>query len=919
MLSIFLSNSDKFILDSYQSYLGLKKYESEINLPLVSVIITTYNSSSTIEACVESIIKQSYKNLEIIIVDDASTDQTVEIINKFKDSRIKLYRLDYNSGTYLAKNIGISKSKGEIIVFQDSDDYSHHERIMVQTLPLIENKDLFVTRTKYLRFNRNNGEIITQDGDISRYTFITNVVRREVFDKIGYFDAVRRAGDEEWYERLITFLGIKSVKLLDVTLYKAEFNSKNLTSDSFYIEENGSGHWKISKDRQDYIKLAQNRYKNSQQWFIENFPAYPIINVSEYPESIKVNNLQKPVIFSNHFDYATQIMLSNSGLLDLTNVEKESLINHYKNITKEKSKPAEVKVVKTVPKDWPKDLKLPDLPESSNDFLWYENRKSILGKTTTCDKPLLSVIIPTFNRARILDITLACLYNQKTDYKFEVVVVDDGSKEDIFSVIKSYENKLEIYYIRQKDEGYRVGEARNIGMRAAKGTHIALLDCDMAPNINWVQSYMTKLIKNDDLILIGPRKYIDTESYKGEDFLNNLELLSSLPEVCTNNNVADKRLGDISIDWRLNHFQKTDDLRLSNDPYRFFASGNVAFSKKCLSYSGYFDEDFKQWGGEDNEFAYRLYRSGFFFQTAWDALAYHQEPPGKENETNRAEGAKQTKSMMLDRIPHLNRKIESIENVKIYKAPLVSIYVPAYNCSDSIEKCIDSALNQTVTDLEVVICNDGSTDNTWEILQKYANNPRVKLVNKENGGIGTASNAAIKNSRGFYIGQLDSDDYLNPDAVELCLKEFLKNRNLVCVYTSYQNLNIDNTITPGYNWPVFSREKNTTGMIVHSFRMFTVRSWHIVGGHNERLLNAVDYDFYTKLSEIGPIHHINSICYNRKLHGENTSIKNVAAQTINTFKVINSSLQRQGIKNYRYESINLDDPNCRLGKWVKKD
>lgn len=88
-------------------------------------------------------------------------------------------------------------------------------------------------------------------------------------------------------------------------------------------------------------------------------------------------------------------------------------------------------------------------------------------------------------------------------------------------------------------------------------------------------------------------------------------------------------------------------------------------------------------------------------------------------------------------------------------------------------RCVDSALNQTITDLEVCICNDGSTDNTLKILEEhYGDHPRVRFITQENKGIGAASNAAVKLCRGFYIGQLDSDDYLEPDAVEVCLNEF---------------------------------------------------------------------------------------------------------------------------------------------------
>jgi len=240
----------------------------------------------------------------------------------------------------------------------------------------------------------------------------------------------------------------------------------------------------------------------------------------------------------------------------------------------------------------------------------------------------------------------------------------------------------------------------------------------------------------------------------------------------------------------------------------------------------------------------------------------------------------------------------------------VSIYIPAYNCETTIFRCVQSALNQTITDLEVCICNDGSTDQTLSILEKnYGFHPRVRFVTQENGGIGKASNTAVNLCRGYYIGQLDSDDYLEPDAVELCLKEFTKDHSLACVYTTNRNVNPDGSlIQNGYNWPEYSREKLTTAMICHHFRMFTARAWNLTSGFDEKITNAVDYDMYLKLSEIGPFKHINNIAYNRVLHGENTSIKKLKQQKENHYLVVNASLERQSSNSkYRYQPVSNDD------------
>ncbi len=90
--------------------------------PLITVVVTAYNRSGTINRTLQSIINQTYKNLEIIVVDDGSTDNTVELVEKIEDKRIKLIRHDKNKGVIGAKNTGLDNINGEWFVFVDSDD-----------------------------------------------------------------------------------------------------------------------------------------------------------------------------------------------------------------------------------------------------------------------------------------------------------------------------------------------------------------------------------------------------------------------------------------------------------------------------------------------------------------------------------------------------------------------------------------------------------------------------------------------------------------------------------------------------------------------------------------------------------------------------------------------------------------------------
>lgn len=93
-----------------------------MNIPLISVVIPMYNRSKTIIKCLDSVCKQSYTNIEILVIDDCSQDNSVEIVKNYSDNRVRLITLDDNKGAQAARNKGICEAKGNWIAFHDSDD-----------------------------------------------------------------------------------------------------------------------------------------------------------------------------------------------------------------------------------------------------------------------------------------------------------------------------------------------------------------------------------------------------------------------------------------------------------------------------------------------------------------------------------------------------------------------------------------------------------------------------------------------------------------------------------------------------------------------------------------------------------------------------------------------------------------------------
>ena len=133
--------------------------------PLISVIIPTYNSEEYIAEALNSVLQQTYNNIEVLLVDDASTDNTTEIVRLFakNDCRIILEKLPINSGTAIARNKGINSANGSFIAFLDADDMWLPNKLQLQ-LELMQEKNCAVVFSSYHCMNETGellGKIVT--------------------------------------------------------------------------------------------------------------------------------------------------------------------------------------------------------------------------------------------------------------------------------------------------------------------------------------------------------------------------------------------------------------------------------------------------------------------------------------------------------------------------------------------------------------------------------------------------------------------------------------------------------------------------------------------------------------------------------------------------------------------------------------
>ena len=184
------------------------------NTPLVSVIIPTYNKAQFLKKALESILNQTYREVEVILINDGSTDNTAEIVKSFNDPRI-IYVWQGNKGPAVARNTGIKKAKGKYVAFLDSDDLWLKEKLEKQVEFMEKNPEVGLLGTACYEIN-DKGEVIGKkifpiknkilQKDLIKYNpFIQSsiITKREVFDKVGLYDEnFKESEDYEFWLRI---------------------------------------------------------------------------------------------------------------------------------------------------------------------------------------------------------------------------------------------------------------------------------------------------------------------------------------------------------------------------------------------------------------------------------------------------------------------------------------------------------------------------------------------------------------------------------------------------------------------------------------------------------------------------------------------------------------------------------------------
>jgi len=217
---------------------------------------------------------------------------------------------------------------------------------------------------------------------------------------------------------------------------------------------------------------------------------------------------------------------------------------------------------------------------------------------------------------------------------------------------------------------------------------------------------------------------------------------------------------------------------------------------------------------------------------------------------------------------------------------LVSVIIPLFNSENTIKETIESVLNQTYCNIEIIVVNDGSTDSSSSIVQRL-NNPKIKLINISNSGASKARNIGINNANGIYIQFLDADDILSSNKIEHQVKILESNDVDVCfcrtvVFTNLSNLSTNHEInTEIFNFVKINGNdllKKLMGintkvyMILPSAYLLKKRILDTAGEWDESLSLDDDGEFFSRVLNCSKVvvFDKNGINYYRRFHTQNS-------------------------------------------------
>jgi glycosyltransferase involved in cell wall biosynthesis len=455
--------------------------------------------------------------------------------------------------------------------------------------------------------------------------------------------------------------------------------------------------------------------------------------------------------------------------------------------------------------------------------------------------PCVSVIVPVYNVERYLSECLDSAINQ-TLKNIEIICVNDGSTDGSLNVLQEYAKQdKRIKIIDKPNGGY--GQTMNVGIQAAKGEYIAFLDSD-----DFIQSdaYYTLYAKasrqNADIIKAGCYfVYSTKKSYikVRKPVINDKSLLDIILDPTTDKKLFYARMENVLGLFKRKFIIKND-IKHNETPGAAhqdlgFYIQTMAFAKKVLFIDEYFycyrqerqDSSINNFNcydymAKEYEFAFDkirlkkntekcsdVYWHRRFSRSAWMLTMLKDEIKleGTRERSKQFAKARDLGKLDVSRFSNqqkqdlhllitapdayyttklkLKTTLFDLQKTKKALNPTVSVIIPVYNSEKFLSDCLNSVINQTLGNIEIICIDDGSADASLEILKDFAKiDERIIIIEQENAGAGAARNKGLETAKGKYLSFLDADDLFEENMLESAVIACQNAKADFCVFRS---------------------------------------------------------------------------------------------------------------------------------------
>lgn len=483
------------------------------------------------------------------------------------------------------------------------------------------------------------------------------------------------------------------------------------------------------------------------------------------------------------------------------------------------------------------------------------------------ESPKISVIIPTYNRKSLLKRAINSAL-QQTYENLEIIVVDDGSTDKTEKIIRNLQKKSpKILYFKKNHSGLP-SISRNLGIKKSKGEWICFLDDD---------DYWSK-----------------NKIYEQYNFAksNEYDFVSILTNVQKSKNIIGKKKTKTI---------KYKDLISEN----IISTSSVMIKRSLLNKSGLFNESSNLKAIEDYELWLRVLHFTNMNMLSKSNLVFYRDDPKNSIRKNSLDKDIQRKNILRSINYWEKRNKLKITNANTHMSPLISVLLPFRNTKEKyLFKSIDSILNQTMNDIELLLLDDNSKrEYKDKILKKYKNNNQIVYIKfDKKTTLSKVLNKGIKIAKGKYIARMDSDDISLSNRLEI-QKQFLDNRNDIFACGSWVET---------FGEKKYIRKSSSNNHYVKAQMLFECPIVHPTAmfrntGSNKFYYHdygsSEDYDFWYRISKNHKIINISKVLLSYRIHKDQVGNKYIRQQQLNS-KIIRNKILKEtlGIVPSNYET-----------------